>query len=326
MTSIKTSLHFFFSHCNLRKSAGKVDLFKVVTIPAVIFVFLLFAWMLAIYFYNALPAFIREGLSVYFENVWQAAEEASSEYYGLASAIWGTVYTSLIAIIIALPISIAYSIFVVDYVPKRVKNILIIVSDMMAGLPTIIYGIWGAFVLVPFLQKYIMIPLHKHLSFIPIFSSPPITGYSYFSAGVLLGIMVTPFASAIIREAYQMIPFTYREAISSIGSTRYEATKVLLGYIKPAIFSGLILAFGRAVGETVAVSLVIGNTFNLSIGLFSPGYTISSLIANQFGNAFIYEHMLPVLYAGGLALFIIGLVVNVAGLYLLKRWEENVRI
>ena len=326
MTSIKTSLHFFFSRCNLRKSTGKVDLFKVVTIPAVIFVFLLFAWMLAIYFYNALPAFIREGLSIYFENVWRAAEEASNEYYGLASAIWGTVYTSLIAIMIALPISIAYSIFVVDYVPKRVKNILIIVSDMMAGLPTIIYGIWGAFVLVPFLQKHIMMPLYKHLSFIPIFSSPPITGYSYFSAGVLLGIMVTPFASAIIREAYQMIPFTYREAISSIGSTRYEATKILLGYIKPAIFSGLILAFGRAVGETVAVSLVIGNTFNLSIGLFSPGYTISSLIANQFGNAFIYEHMLPVLYAGGLALFIIGLIVNVSGLYLLKRWEENVRI
>jgi len=326
MTSIKTSLHFFFSHCNLRKSAGKVDLFKVITFPAVFFVFLLFAWMLVIFFYNALPAFFREGLSIYFENVWQAAEEASKEYYGLASAIWGTIYTSLIAIIIALPISIAYSIFVVDYVPKRMKNILIIVSDMMAGLPTIIYGIWGAFVLVPFLQKYVMMPLYKHLSFIPIFSSPPITGYSYFSAGVLLGIMVTPFASAIIREAYQMIPFTYREAISSIGSTRYEATKVLLGYIKPATFSGLILAFGRAVGETVAVSLVIGNTFNLSVSLFSPGYTISSLIANQFGNAFIYEHMLPVLYAGGLALFIIGLIVNVAGLYLLKRWEENVRI
>jgi len=326
MPGIKAFLHSLFFCCNLKKIIRRIDAFKLLTLPAVIFVFLLFAWMLGIYFYNALPAFIREGLAVYFENVWQAAEEAGKEYYGLASAIWGTLYTSLIAVTIALPISIAYSIFVVDYVPKKMKNILIIVSDMMAGLPTIIYGIWGAFILVPFLQKYVMTPLYKHLSFIPLFSSPPLTGYSYFSAGVLLGIMVTPFASAIIREAYQMIPFTYREAISSLGSTRYEATKVLLGYIKPAIFSGLILAFGRAVGETVAVSLVIGNTFNLSLGLFSPGYTISSLIANQFGNAFIYKHMLPVLYAGGLALFIIGLIINVAGLYLLKRWEENVRI
>ena len=309
----------------LRKNI-KLDAFKIVTYPAVIFVFLLFALMLIVYFYNALPAFLREGLSIYFKNVWQAAEEASKEHYGLLAAIWGTIYTSILAILVALPLSISYSVFVIDYAPKKLKNALIVISDVMAGLPTIIYGIWGVFVLVPLLQKYVMMPLHNHLSFISVFSSPPITGYSYFSAGVLLGIMVTPFASAIIREAYQMVPFTYREAAMSLGMTRYEATKILLGYIKPAIFSGIILAFGRAVGETVAVSLVIGNTFNLSIGLFSPGYTISSLIANQFGNAFIYEHMLPALYAGGLALFIIGLAVNIAGLYLLKRWEKNVRI
>jgi len=308
------------------KSVRRIDTFQIITLPAVIFVFLLFVLMLFVYFYNALPAFIREGLAVYFKNIWQASEEPGKEYYGLIAAIWGTVYTSMIAILIALPISIAYSVFVIDYVPKKLKNIFIIVSDMMAGLPTIIYGIWGVFALVPFLQKYIMTPLYKNLSFIPIFSYPPVTGYSYFSAGVLLGIMVTPFASAVIREAYQMIPFTYREAAISLGLTRYEATKILLGYIKPAIFSGMILAFGRAVGETVAVSLIIGNTFNLSPSLFAPGYTISSLIANQFGNAYIYRHMLPVLYAGGLSLFIIGLIVNIVGLYLLRRWQENVRI
>ena len=304
----------------------RLDMFQIITLPAVIFVFLLFILMLSVYFYNALPAFLREGLDVYFKNTWQASEIPSKEYYGLAAAIWGTVYSSIIGVLIALPISVAYSIFVIDYAPKKLKNIFIIISDMMAGLPTIIYGIWGAFILVPFLQKYIMIPLYKNLSFIPIFSYPPTTGYSYFSAGVLLGIMITPFASAIIREAYQMVPFTYREAAISLGLTRYEATKILLGYIKPAIVSGMILAFGRAVGETVAVSLVIGNSFNMSVSLFAPGYTISSLIANQFGNAYIYRHMLPVLYAGGLALFIIGLIVNVIGIYLLMRWQKNVRI
>ena len=265
----------------------RIDMFQIITLPAVIFVFLLFILMLSVYFYNALPAFLREGLDVYFKNTWQASEIPSKEYYGLAAAIWGTVYSSIIGVLIALPISVAYSIFVIDYAPKKLKNIFIIISDMMAGLPTIIYGIWGAFILVPFLQKYIMIPLYKNLSFIPIFSYPPTTGYSYFSAGVLLGIMITPFASAIIREAYQMVPFTYREAAISLGLTRYEATKILLGYIKPAIVSGMILAFGRAVGETVAVSLVIGNSFNMSVSLFAPGYTISSLIANQFGNAYI---------------------------------------
>ena len=315
-----------------RKSGGehmelkRLDTFKIITYPAVIFVFILFAWMLAVYFLNAIPAFQRYGPGLYFNNVWEASETPSMENYGLAAAIWGSIYTSLIAILVALPLSISYSIFIVDYAPKKLKNTLIITSDVMAGLPTIIYGIWGAFVLVPFLKESFMEPLYRNLSFIPIFNYPPISGFSYLSAGILLGIMVTPFASAIIREAYQMIPFRYREGAYALGMTRYEATKVLLGYIKPAIYSGIILAFGRAIGETVAVSLVVGNTFNLTAGIFAPGYTISSLIANQFGNSFIYEHMRSVLYAAGLALFIIGLTVSLIGVYMLRRWKKNVEI
>ena len=304
----------------------RIDTFKLITYPVVAFVFMLFFGVVFVYFINSIPALERYGIGLYLRNVWRAAEEPSKEYYGIAAAIWGSVYTSLIAILIAFPLSLAYSIFIVDYAPRKLKNVLIILSDIMAGLPTIIYGIWGAFFLVPFLRKWIMEPLYEHFSFIPLFSYPPVGGYSYLSAGVLLGIMVTPFAAAIIREAYSMIPFTYREAVYSLGATRYEATKVLVGYIKPAIISGLILAFGRAMGETVAVSLVIGNTFNLSLKLFAPGYTISSLIANQFGNAFIYKYMTSVLFAAGLALFIIGIVVDMLGKRSLKRWEENVRI
>ncbi|WP_087036262.1 phosphate ABC transporter permease subunit PstC [Thermococcus litoralis] len=304
----------------------RMDGFKAIAIVAVLVVFAVFAGMLVIYFTNAVPAFHRFGIDVYLKNIWNAAEEPSREAYGIAAAIWGSFYTSLIAVLIALPLSISYSIFVVDYAPKRLKNVIIILSDVMAGLPTIIYGIWGAFVLVPLLRDYVMQFLYDHLSFIPLFSYPPITGYSYLSAGILLAIMVTPFASAIIREAYEMIPYTYREAAYALGATKYEATKLLIGYIKPAILSGFILAFGRAIGETVAVSLVIGNTFNLTWKLFAPGYTISSLIANQFGNAFIYEYMTPVLYAAGLALFIIGLEINIIGLRFIRRWEENVKL
>jgi len=302
------------------------DRLKLILFPAVIFVFVLFALMLGVYFYNSMPIFHREGLDIYLKNIWNAAEEAEKEYYGILAAIWGSVYTSLVALIIALPLATAYSIFVVDYSPKKLKNILIILSDVMAGLPTIIYGIWGVFVLAPLLGRYIMQPLHDHFSFIPFFSYPPLSGFSYFSAGVLLGIMVTPFASAIIREAYQMIPFTYREAAYSLGTTKLEATKILLGYIRPAIYSGTILAFGRAVGETAAVSLIIGNTFNLTLALFAPGYTISSLIANQFGNAFIYSYMTSALFAAGLALFVIGLAVNILGIHMLRRWERNVKL
>ena len=138
--------------------------------------------------------------------------------------------------------------------------------------------------------------------------------------------MITPFVSAVVRDAYGMVPHTYREAAYSLGLTKYEATKILMGYIKPAIISGVILGFGRAIGETVAVSLVVGNAFNLSANPFSPGYTISSLIATQYGNSFIYEHMTSVLYAAGLFLFFIGLIINLLGIYLLRRWRKNVSL
>jgi len=309
---------------DLRKILRRFDGFKIITMPAVIVVFLLFVSMLVFYFVSSYPAIERYGIDLFIKNVWVAAEEASKEVYGLAAPIWGSIYTSIIAIIFAIPISVAYAIYVNDYAPQKLKYPLIIISDIMAGLPTIIYGIWGALILVPILRDYIMKFLYENFSFIPLFSYPPLTGYCYLSAGILLGIMVIPFASAIIREAYSMIPTVYKEGLYALGATRYEATKVLVGYIKPAILSGFILAFGRALGETVAVSLVIGNSFNLTYQLFAPGYTISSLIANQFGNAAIYQYMTPTLYAGGLVLFLIGLIVNIIGLYYLKRWRSHV--
>jgi len=239
--------------------------------------------MLAVYFSASIPIFKHEGLKIYTTNAWIASENPNKEFYGVLAAIYGSVYTSVLAVLIALPLSVSFAVFVIDYAPSRIKEPLIVATDIMAGLPTIIYGI-------------------------------------YLSAGVLLGIMVTPFASAIIREAYRALPFMYREAVYSVGATRYEATKLLIKQIKPAIVAGLLLAFGRAIGETVAVSLVIGNTFNISPSLFAPGYTISSLIANQFGNAFIYKYMVPALFAAGLSLFFIGLAANVLGILILRRY------
>ena len=297
-----------------------MDKFKLTLLPIASTVFGIFVLMLIVFFSASIPIFQKEGLAIYTTNVWNAVEEGE-EFYGVLSAIYGSVYTSVISILISLPLSIGFAVFVIDYTPKRLKEPLIIATDIMAGLPTILYGIWGAFVLVPLLRDYIMKPLYEHLSFIPFFSYPPITGYSYFSAGVLLAIMVTPFASSIIREAYRMIPWVCKEGAYALGLTRYEATKILLSYIKPAILAGILLAFGRAIGETVAVSLVVGNTFNIHPSLFSPGYTISSLIANQFGNAFIYKYMPSALFASGLALFIIGLIINVSGLIILRRWR-----
>jgi len=309
---------------DFKKILRKLDEFKIITMPAIFIVFLLFTAVLIFYFISAYPAIEKYGIDLFITNVWRAAEDTSREVYGLAAPIWGSIYTSIIAVVLAIPISIGYAIYVNDYAPEKLKYPLIIISDIMAGLPTVIYGIWGAFILVPFLRDNVMMFLYENFSYIPFFSTPPITGYSYLSAGMLLAIMVIPFASAIIREAYAMVPKIHKEGLYALGATRYEATKVIVSYIKPAILSGFILAFGRALGETVAVSLVIGNSFNITYSLFSPGYTISSLIANQFGNAVLYEYMLPTLYAGGLVLFIVGLIVNLIGLYYLRRWRSNV--
>ncbi|AEF95836.1 phosphate ABC transporter permease subunit PstC [Methanotorris igneus] len=301
-----------------------IDFFKIITAPAIIAVFLIIVLMLGVYLTYAWPAIAKYGINLFIDNIWQASEDPSKEVYGLAAPIWGSIYSAIIALLVALPLAICYAIFVNDYAPKKIKYPLIIISDIMAGLPTIIYGIWGAVVLVPILRDYIMKFLYENFSFIPLFNYPPLMGYSYLAAGVLLGIMVTPFAAAIIREAYAMIPSIYKEGLIALGATKYEATKVLIKFIKPAIISSMVLAFGRALGETVAVSLVIGNSFNLTYKLFAPGYTISSLICNQYGNAALYKYMTSVLYAAGLVLFVIGLVVNVIGIYYLKRWRENV--
>ena len=297
-----------------------MDRFKILLLPSVSLAFGILLLMLITFFLNSWPIFEREGLAIYTSNIWRASEIPEEEFYGILAAIYGTVYTSLIAILIATPISIGLAVFVVDIAPRKIRELIVISTDIMAGLPTILYGIWGIFVLAPILSNF-MVFLHDSFPFIPLFSYRNPTGYSFLTAGILLAIMVTPFATALIREAYAAIPPIYREGAHSLALTRYEATKLLLGYIKPAILAGILLAFGRAVGETVAVSLVIGNSFNIHPSLFAPGYTVSSLIANQFGNAFAYSYMPHALFAAGLALFFIGLAVNLAGVLVLRRWR-----
>lgn len=297
-----------------------MDKFKIFLLPSALTVFGILFLMLTVFFINSLQIFEREGILIYTTNVWKASEVPHEEFYGVLSAIYGTIYTSAIAILIALPISIGFAIFVTDILPARIRELFVIPIDVMAGFPTILYGIWGVFVLAPSISP-LMNWLNENFSFIPLFAYKNPTGFSYLAAGLILAVMITPFAASLIREAYSAIPAIYREAAHSLALTRFEATKIFIGYIKPAIVAGTLLAFGRAVGETVAVSLVIGNAFNIHISLFSPGYTISSLIANQFGNAFVYSYMPSALFAAGLALFFIGLCVNLAGILVLRRWR-----
>jgi len=291
--------------------------------PMLLLVFLVS--MLVVIMVKSIPIFQHEGIAIFISNVWRAVEgSAEEEFYGLLSAIWGSVYTATIAVVIGGILSICFAVFVEDMVPPRFKDPLSTLMDVMAALPTIVYGLWAAACLAPLLLEYVYKPLHQLLGWTPFFSFPPKTGYTLGTAGVLLGIMITPYAAAMIREAYSAIPLSYVEAIYSIGATKLEAIRLRLGMIKPAIIAALVLGFGRAVGETVAVALVVGNSLTLTLSLTSPGTTVASLIANMFASAPYYTYMESALFAGGLALFTIGLVVNGLGLLIIKRWEERI--
>lgn len=260
------------------------------------------------------PIFMKYGLEFIFGSVWNPVIES----YGILPALLGTLITSTIAISIATPLAISLAVFSSEILPQRFRSFVNSVSDLMASLPSVIYGLWGLYVLAPMLHKYVMLPLHNYLGFIPLFSTKPIPT-NLFTAGVLLAIMIVPFSSSIIREAYTAIPYNLKEAAYSVGMTKWEMIGTMLGYIKSAIIAGTFLALGRAMGETMAVAMVVGNIPNIPKSLFDMGYTISSMIANQFPNAEAYEYMVPALYGGATLLFSIGLVINLAALYFIRK-------
>lgn len=260
------------------------------------------------------PIFLRDGLFFIFKSAWNPVKED----YGILPALLGTLISSTLAVGLASPLSISLAIFSAEVVPSRFKGFINSISDLMASLPSVVYGLWGLFTLAPTLNEYIMMPLHRHLGFIPLFSTKP-APTNLFTAGVLLAIMVVPFSSSIIREAYSAVPSYLKEAAYSLGLTRWEVIRISIGYVKSAIFAGLFLALGRAMGETVAVAMVVGNIFNMPRSLFDMGYTIPSLIANQFPNAEAYSYMVPALYGGAFTLFLVGLIINFFGLCLIKK-------
>jgi len=294
-------------------------LFFLLHMPTTIVVLGILLAMLTVLFIYSLPVLRHEGLRVFIDNAWRPDQE----YYGLAAAIFGSVYTGLIALMVSAPLAVSLAVALEELVPRRLRGVVEALSDLMAATPTIIYGLWAMVYLAPLMYRVLDV-LHRYLGWLPFFSQPPTpTGYSIATAGVMLGIMSTPYAAAVIREAYSMIPRDLREAAFSLGATQWEAVRILLGVIKPSILSGLALAFARAVGETVAVTLVIGNAFNLTLSVTAPGITVSSLIASQFANSGLYRYMQSALFAGGLALFFIGLLVNIVAVWFMKKWEEE---
>jgi phosphate transport system permease protein len=227
--------------------------------------------------------------------------------FGARPFIWGTMYSSVLALLIAAPIAIGIAVFTSDICPPRLRKPLVFLTELLAAIPSIVYGLWGIFVLVPVVRQ-LEIATPDALKSWPLFSGPPL-GVGMLSAAIILAIMVIPFTSSIAREVLQAVPQAQREGAYALGATRWEAIRMALFYARTGIVGAVMLGFGRALGETMAVTMLIGNNPNISLSLYAPQYTMAAVIANEFAEA-TEELYLHALIEIGLVLFVITLLVN----------------
>jgi phosphate transport system permease protein len=227
--------------------------------------------------------------------------------FGALPFIWGTLYSSVLALLIAAPISLGIAVFISELSPARLRQPLVFLTELLAAIPSIVYGLWGIFVLVPFVRS-LQVATPDALRQIPLFTGPPL-GVGMLSAGLVLAIMVIPFTSSVAREVLRSVPLAQREGAYALGATRYEAIRAALFYARTGIVGAVMLGFGRALGETMAVTMVIGNNPRVSASLFAPQYTMAAVLANEFTEA-ADELYLHALIEIGLVLFVITLIVN----------------
>ncbi len=227
--------------------------------------------------------------------------------FGALPFIWGTLYSSILALLLATPISLGIAVFTSELSPGFLRAPLIFLTELLAAIPSIVYGLWGIFVLVPAVRAF-ETALPDALRVLPIFSGPPL-GVGMLAAAVILAVMVIPFTSSIAREVLKTVPLAQREAAYAIGATPFEAIRAAMFYARTGIIGAVMLGFGRALGETMAVTMVIGNSPQVTASLFAPQYTMAAVIANEFTEA-SDELYLSALVEIGLVLFIITLIVN----------------
>jgi phosphate transport system permease protein len=243
--------------------------------------------------------------------------------FGALPFIWGTLYSSVIALLIATPIALGIAIFISELSPRILRQPLAYLTELLAAIPSIVYGLWGVFVLVPLVRK-LEVAMPDSLRALPIFKGPPL-GVGMLSAALILAVMVIPFTSSVAREILKNVPSNQREAAYALGATRWEAIQVAIGYGRTGIIGAIMLGFGRALGETVAVTMVIGNNPQVSASLFAPQYTMAAVIANEFTEA-ADELYLHALIEIGLLLFIITIGVNTISRLLIWSMKSRTKI
>jgi phosphate transport system permease protein len=241
--------------------------------------------------------------------LWRTTWDPNRQLFGALPPIWGTLVTSAIALLLGVPVSLGIGLALSEFAPKRFTYPVSFLVELLAAIPSVIYGLWGIFVLIPFLQRNVYPGLQTTLGFLPLFQDT-IRGPCVLTGGIVLSIMIIPTISSIARDAFAAVPRSQREAIVALGATRWETSKVVMSYARSGVIGAVILGLGRAVGETMAITMVIGNSFNLFNSLFDPGYTLSSIIANEFTEASSPPVYISALIECGLVLFILALVIN----------------
>ncbi len=286
--------------------------FRIGTGTVALLVPLLVAGIAIVLTWDSLLSVRQFGLRFWVNSTWDPV----AGIFGAFPFIWGTLYSSLLALLLSTPIALGIAVFLSDLSPRRLRQPLVFLTELLAAIPSIVYGLWGIFVLVPAVRRIESLT-PPWLRRLPLFEGPPL-GVGLLAAGLILSVMVIPFTASVAREVLKAVPANQREGAYALGATRWEAIRMALFYGRQGIMGAVMLGLGRALGETMAVTMVIGNAPRASLSLFAPQYTMAAVIANEFSEAAddLYLHALVEI---GLVLFIITIAINTMSRLLIWR-------
>ena len=240
-----------------------------------------------------------------------------TDQYGAWPFIYGTLVSSLIALVIAVPLGVATALYLTEMAPRQLRQPIITIIELLAAVPSVIFGLWGIFVLIPWLRDHLFVWLQHTLGFLPLFQGP-IYGVSMLAGGIIIAIMILPIVTSVSREILRSVPDLQREAAYALGATHWEVIRIaVLSYARRGLFGAAVLGLGRALGETMAVTMVIGNRPDISASLFAPSYTLASVIANEFTEA-TTDLYLNALFELGLVLLAVTILVNIVAQLMLR--------
>ncbi len=306
----------------VRRSGGRDRRFRMLTGSAAILVMVIFAGVITSLGIGSYPAFHTFGFAFFYTEVWNPV----TEKFGALASIYGTIVTSFLAMFVAVPVGIEIAIFLTEICPRSLRRPIGIAIELLAGIPSIIYGIWGLFIFAPWFQAHVqpdIIAMTADMPFLQVVLAGPPYGIGIFTAALILSIMVLPFISAVTRDVFETVPPMQKEAAYGLGCTTWEVMwRVVLPFARSGVVGGAMLALGRALGETMAVTFVIGNAHRINPSIFAPGTTISATIANEFTEA-VGDLYLSSLIAMGLILFLITFVVLASAQLMLRALERR---